>query len=112
MNVLFVCSRNRLRSPTAEVIFADEAGIEVSSAGTSADAENHVSLDDVEWADLIFAMEEIHRKKLMEMFPGISKTKKIVVLKIPDRYTYMDAELVELLKKKVLPFLRGLHSGI
>jgi predicted protein tyrosine phosphatase len=106
MKVLFVCSRNRLRSPTAEAVFANEPGIEASSAGTSADAENRVSLEDVEWADIIFAMEEIHRKKLVEMFPKVSKTKKIVVLRIPDRYAYMDVELIKVLKAKVPPFFR------
>jgi len=39
-NVLFVCSQNRRRSPTAEQIFADHPGIETSSAGNNNDAEN------------------------------------------------------------------------
>ena len=39
-NVLFLCSQNRLRSPTAEHVFADWPGIETSSAGLNHDAEN------------------------------------------------------------------------
>ena len=105
MRVLFVCSRNRLRSPTAEAVFSAYPGIEASSAGTSADAENPVSLDQVEWADVIVAMEEVHRRKLREMFPDLSKTKKVVVLRIPDRYNYMDPELIALLRKKAPQFL-------
>ncbi len=38
-NVLFLCSQNRLRSPTAEQVFADWPGIETASAGLLADAE-------------------------------------------------------------------------
>jgi predicted protein tyrosine phosphatase len=94
------------------VVFAEEAGIEVSSAGTSADADHRLSLDDMEWADLIFAMEDIHRKKMVEMFPEIAKAKRIVVLRIPDRYVYMDAELVKVLKTKVSPFFRDLHAAM
>jgi len=34
-NLLFLCSRNRLRSPTAEPVFADRPGVETASAGLS-----------------------------------------------------------------------------
>lgn len=37
--VLFICSRNRLRSPSAERLFADWPGVETDSAGLAADAE-------------------------------------------------------------------------
>jgi predicted protein tyrosine phosphatase len=106
MRVLFICSRNKLRSPTAEAIFADYPGIEASSAGTSPDAENPVSLDQLEWAEIIFAMEQAHLQKLKAKFPRIMSTKKVVVLKIQDRYAYMDAELVDLLKQKVAHYLK------
>ena len=68
MNLLFVCSRNRLRSPTAEAIFSGMDGYEVLSAGTSPDAETVVSGDLVEWADTIFVMEGVHRRRLMRLF--------------------------------------------
>ena len=106
MKVLFVCSRNRLRSPTAEAVFSGYPGLEVSSAGTSVDADNRVSLDQVEWADIIFAMEEIHRRRLKEMFPDVLKEKKVVVLRIPDKYSYMDPELIKTLKQKVSRLIR------
>lgn len=101
MNLLFVCSRNRLRSPTAEAIFATLPGIETASAGTSPDADTPLSLDLIEWADLIFAMEPVHRKRCNEAFKSALRTKKIIVLGIPDRYAYMDPALVELLQAKV-----------
>jgi predicted protein tyrosine phosphatase len=107
MNVLFICSRNRLRSPTAEAVFSDYPGLQVSSAGTSVDAENPVSRDQVEWADVVFAMEEVHRKKLLEMFPDALKEKKVVALRIPDKYSYMDQELIKVLKQRVSPHLKA-----
>jgi len=60
--VLFVCGRNRSRSPTAESIFADYPGVETASAGTSPDADTPMSSDLIEWADIIFVMEPVHRR--------------------------------------------------
>jgi len=62
-NVPFVCSQNRLRSPTAEQVFALYPAINVASAGTKNDAENPLTLELVRWADIIFVMEKAHRNK-------------------------------------------------
>ena len=105
MKLLFICSRNRLRSPTAETIFAEYDGLEVESAGLERDAENILSSDAIEWADIIFVMEKSHRRKLSKNFQPWLKQKRIVCLDIPDEYDYMEPALVELLKKKVLPLL-------
>jgi predicted protein tyrosine phosphatase len=43
--VLFVCSQNKWRSPTAECVFARRGDIEVASAGTNHDADIPVSAD-------------------------------------------------------------------
>lgn len=105
MRVLFVCSRNRLRSPTAEAVFAGLDGLEVSSAGTSVEAETTVSGDLIEWADTIFVMEKHHKKRLTAQFGSLLRNKKLVVLGIADDYGYMDTELVKILKVRVLPNL-------
>ncbi len=107
LQVLFVCGKNRLRSPTAESVFSEYAGLEVDSAGIDRDAEVPVGIESVEWADIIFVMEKTHQRKLREKFKSSSvmHNKKIVCLNIPDNYEYMQLELVELLKKKVLPLL-------
>ena len=68
MKVLFVCSQNRLRSPTAEQVFSTWPGIDVSSAGLNHDAENPVTPELVEWADIILVMEKAHRNKLVKQF--------------------------------------------
>jgi predicted protein tyrosine phosphatase len=101
MRLLFVCSRNRLRSPTAAAVFSGYPGVEAISAGTSPDAENPISADLIEWADVVLAMERIHRRKLNERFGARLKAKKVVVLDIPDDYGFMDPDLVRILKVKV-----------
>lgn len=103
--ILFVCSQNRLRSPTAEQVFADWPGIECSSAGTNHDAENPLSAELVAWAEIIFVMEKAHRNKLRAEYSAVLKDKRLIVLDIPDDYDIMDPELVRLLKNKVPRFL-------
>ena len=100
-NVLFVCSQNRLRSPTAEQIFADHPEIETSSAGTNHDAENPLTGELIEWADLIFVMERVHRNKMQKRFRSSLNGKRIVVLEIPDEYEFMDPDLITLLRAKM-----------
>ena len=106
--ILFICGKNRRRSPSAEEIFAAIDGIEVSSVGTSVESTCQVSADLVEWADWIFVMEPSQRRHLNTHFADGLKEKKIVCLNIPDRYGYMQPELVTVLRAKVLPQLGGL----
>jgi predicted protein tyrosine phosphatase len=103
--VLFLCSRNRLRSPTAEAVFAGYPGVEVDSAGLSPDAELRLSAEQVEWADLIFVMETVHRERLNKTFGSLLSGKRLVVLGIPDDFEYMDPVLVEMLKVRCAPYL-------
>jgi predicted protein tyrosine phosphatase len=98
---LFVCSQNKLRSPTAEQIFSVRDDIEVSSAGTNHDAENPLDAEQVEWADIIIVMEKQHRNKLQQRFKSALKSKRIVVLDIPDEYEFMDDALIKILKAKM-----------
>lgn len=102
--LLFVCSRNRLRSPTAERVFSGPS-LDTDSAGLAPDADCTLSAEQVEWADLIFVMEATHAKRLKQRFGASLRGKKVVCLDIPDRYGYMQPELIELLKRKVQPHL-------
>jgi predicted protein tyrosine phosphatase len=104
--LLFICSRNRLRSPTAESVFAGWPNVETDSAGLATDAETVLSADQVEWADLIFVMEKTHRTKLAQRFKAQLKGKKVVCLDIPDDYEFMQPELVSILERKVQVHLR------
>ena len=111
MRLLFVCSRNRLRSPTAEMIFARYDGIETQSAGTNNDADIPLSGDAIEWADVIFVMESVHRQKLNQRYGPQLRSKRVIVLGIPDDYTYMQPELVALLETRVRRFVELPHVG-
>lgn len=109
--VLFVCSMNRLRSPTAEQVFASHPGIECDSAGLNNDAENPVTGELVEWAELIFVMEKAHRTKLAKRFGAHIGSRRVVCLDIADDYDFMDPELVAILKRKVTPLLTSSRSS-
>jgi predicted protein tyrosine phosphatase len=105
MKLLFVRSRNRRRSLTAETLFARYPAIEALSAGTSPDAETPASSDLIEWADIVMVMESPHGRRLNRSFPAQPRDKRLMVLGIPDDYDYMDPELVHLLEAKLLPHL-------
>jgi predicted protein tyrosine phosphatase len=104
--ILFVCSENRLRSPTAADVFSAYEGVEAISAGTNKDCETPVSGDLIEWADTVLVMEESHRKKVSKAYRDLLKNKKLAVLSIPDIYEYMDPMLVALLRARVPRYVR------
>ncbi|MDN4057281.1 low molecular weight protein tyrosine phosphatase family protein [Massilia sp. YIM B02769] len=106
MRALFICTHNRLRSPTAEQVFATWPGIETDSAGVGADADMPLAPEQLDWAEIVFVMEKLHRSRLSAKFRRHLNGKRIVCLDIPDDYDYMQPELVRLLEKKVTPFLR------
>lgn len=103
--ILFICSQNKWRSPTAEQVFAERADLECTSAGLNHDAENPLTPELLEWAELIFVMEREHKVKLSARFKAHLRGKRVVCLNIPDNYKYMDPVLVKLLRAKVGSFL-------
>lgn len=104
-NVLFICSRNQWRSPTAETVWRKHPDISVRSAGTSPSARRTVSVADIHWADVIVVMEQKHKNRLVAGFTRLLEHKPIHVLDIPDEYKYMDPELVEILEDSVGSYL-------
>jgi predicted protein tyrosine phosphatase len=98
---LFVCSQNRLRSPTAEAICQGIDVIEATSAGTNNDAEQPLTGDLIEWADVVIAMDREHRNRVNAKFRQQMKGKQLIVLGIPDEYDYMQPELVSLFKVRL-----------
>jgi predicted protein tyrosine phosphatase len=99
--LLFVCSQNKLRSPTAERIFAGRDRLEVMSAGINHDANRVLTSEMIDWADIIFVMEKNHLNRLRKRFKTHLKHAKIVCLNIPDEYEFMDPTLVRLLSAQV-----------
>ena len=110
-NVLFVCSKNQWRSPTAETLWRRHPALNVRSGGTSPNARHHVSEDDIRWADVILVMEEKHKSRLRAEFTRLLEFKPMHVLDIPDEYKYMDAELVEQLEQIVPSILSIFQDG-
>ncbi|WP_417387076.1 low molecular weight protein tyrosine phosphatase family protein [Gimesia sp.] len=101
MRVLFLCSKNKKRSLTAEVHFAIQNEFEVASAGLNRDSQTPVTPDLLTWADLIFVMEPVHRQKLSKRFNQYLKDTRIVCLDIADKYEFMDSDLIAELERKV-----------
>ena len=109
MNLLFICSRNQWRSPTAEAIWRKDPDYRVRSAGTSPRARRTVNEGDIQWADVIFVMESKHRNRVQADFARLLNYKPIYVLEIPDEYRYMDPDLVDELEGKVDGILAALE---
>lgn len=105
MNILFVCSKNKWRSRTAEKIFQNQQLHKVLSAGTDSDAKVKLTEKTLQWADLVFVMEKKHKDIIKQKFKENYSSKKIIVLDIPDEYEYMNEELVLLLKTSVSSYL-------
>ena len=103
--LLFICSRNQWRSPTAESLFRSHAHYTARSAGTADSARIKVTVCHVEWADAIFCMEKKHADILRARFPEALAEKTPVVLGIPDDFEFMDPELVELLRTELAAHL-------
>ena len=108
MIIIFVCSRNKWRSKTAEQIYKNHSSVNVRSAGTEPSAQRKLSQNDIVWADIIFVMERKHKERIEEKFKSAAEGKEIVTLEIEDIYTYMDPELIEELKSMVDGYLDGL----
>ncbi|MCB9959715.1 MAG: phosphotyrosine protein phosphatase [Rhodospirillaceae bacterium] len=106
MNVLFVCTANKLRSPTAEAVFSGREGVAVRSAGLDPAAPRRLTEELVAWADRIYAMEDRHRQKIRKKFRKALGAKPMVTLHIPDEYEFMQPELISLLTER-LPDLGG-----
>ncbi len=105
LNILFICSRNRWRSATAETIYQNHPWHQVKSAGTAQGARVKVNYKHINWANLIFVMEKKHKQRLFENFEAELAGKSIVILDIPDEYAYMDEELIATIETKVAPYL-------
>lgn len=101
LNILFICSRNRWRSLTAETIYKKHKTVRVKSAGTENNARIKVNAKHLTWADIVFVMENHHKEKLMQQFPNECSNIEIVILEIPDEYKYMDKELIEEIQDSV-----------
>ena len=108
--LLFVCTGNRDRSPTAENLFRDSKTYEARSAGTSTFAVQRVTQALIDWADKIFVMSELEDGHLTHLETHFDlKGKAVIDLDIPDRYERASQELVHLLASRLSRHLSSDH---
>ena len=105
VHLLFICSANKLRSPTAEELYKNFPGYVAKSAGTDSGARQRVTEGLLGWADLIFVMENSHRAYLRRKFREAIASKRVICLHIPDEYEFNDPELIDLLKAELSPHI-------
>lgn len=103
--VLFVCAQNKIRSPTAEKIFAGSHLYDVKSRGVAKDVRIKLTERDIGWADIIFVMEKNHKNRIEKAFRSVIVGKKIVCLFIDDIYEPMEDALVAELRQKLAPYM-------
>jgi predicted protein tyrosine phosphatase len=111
IRTLFICYYNRKRSATAERVFGRDPALDVRSAGTSDEAMVQVNERMLDWADVVFVMEDEQRRELARMFPAHAALNRLICLEIPDKYEFLDPELVSLLHERTRPHLERLHEG-
>lgn len=104
--ILFICGKARARSPTAAQHFAAWPGVSTDFGGLSNDADDALSADQIDWADLILVMERRHATRLNDRFGAMLRGKRVIVLDIRDRYTFMEPGLIAELDDKAAQHMR------
>lgn len=95
----------------AEAVFTSHPGIEAQSAGLDNDSDVVCSPELLEWADLVFVMEKTHKAKLTRRFQRHLGQTRVICLGIPDRYAFMQPELIALLRTRAGPHLPKLQPA-
>lgn len=104
-NLLFICSKNQWRSPTAEKLFKNHPDHQARSAGTSVKSRKKINQKLIAWADVVFVMERRHKQLLKQRFPSVVSERLVIVLEIEDNFHYGDGELIGILKEKLKDYL-------
>ena len=106
IRALFICGKAQARGPTAAQIASQMDGVRADCGGLSNDADDLLSVEQLEWADVVFVMEPRHKTRLSAKFSGALRGKQIINLDVPDLYSFMQPELVEILTNKLRTHLR------
>jgi predicted protein tyrosine phosphatase len=101
LKLLFVCSRNRRRSLTAERLFDGSQHAIARSAGTQPTARVALTAGLIGWADVVFFMERSHLNRARLKFAEELDATESIVLRIPDDFEFMDEDLILLLKQQL-----------
>jgi predicted protein tyrosine phosphatase len=105
-HILFVCARNRWRSPTAERLYRNDERMEVRSAGLSEKSPHALLEADIRWADLILVMEDDQKSWITGKYRHL-KLPGIASLDIPDEFEYMEKELIDSIRSGVESHING-----
>lgn len=97
-----MCFGNLHRGPTAERLLHEVDDLEVKSAGTHPLSPVIISRELLEWADVIFAMGELEKSAVFQVYPQAET--KIILLDIPDIYRRDEPALVSRLRDKLSPY--------
>lgn len=99
--VLCVCSAGLLRSPTTANVLHIEYGYNTRAVGVSQEyALIPLDIVHIEWADeLVFVEQDVYDLAYND-FKDKLKNKTVVVLGLPNSYSWNDPELVSLIKKQ------------
>lgn len=111
LNVVFVCSMNQWRSPTAEKIYSDDPEINVRSRGTHQKARQTIGSDDLKWANVVMVMEQKHLSRIQSRFPGETRFLDSYVLDIPDEFQFMDPELIREIRAAADPVFASFRGA-
>ncbi|MGF1620527.1 MAG: phosphotyrosine protein phosphatase [Rhodomicrobiaceae bacterium] len=103
MRALFISGRSRARGPTAAQIVAQWKNVRADCAGIASDADDQLSLEQLDWADIIFVMEPRQKTVVTSKFPDSLRGKRMINLDVGDLYSFMEPELVEILTRKLKP---------
>jgi len=96
MRLLFVSHQNKKRSKLVEEVFRNK--FKTQSAGIYNDP---VTSEQLNWADVVFVMEEHYTEELNRRFPELCAKKKIVALNLPAILPEDKQELASFLEKQV-----------
>ncbi|GAA6181470.1 low molecular weight protein tyrosine phosphatase family protein [Shimia sp. NS0008-38b] len=90
-----------MRSPTAAQMAAEWFDVDVDFAGLSRDADEHLTREHLEWADLVVVMERRQSKQMTSLMGALPKSTRLACLSIPDQFQFMQPELIALLRQKL-----------
>ncbi len=110
--ILFVCTANLDRSPTAEDLYRDDPRYDVRSAGVAPFAAVPLTRDLLLWADRVFVMnerEDQQRTFIRMRFPDVARP--VTDLDVQDLWHRNDPELIALLLRRLRPHLGPPQEG-
>jgi predicted protein tyrosine phosphatase len=113
VNVLFVCTENLARSPTAAALFSELQGQvgrhNARAVGTAPHAPRRLTTRELAWAELVAVMEPRHLGMILSHWP--QHAKKVVVLQIEEHLASSERELRRILEPKIRMLLEHCNES-